>query len=288
MNDIAVIRKFSRTFTRAIGLLESSYHGRGRSLAASRLLFEIGPDGCQVRALRERLGFDSGYLSRLLRMLEHEALVSVVKDQDDRRIRVVSPTKKGLDELRILNEMSDSAASAMLNRVPKGKRDEFTSAFELLERLIRANEITIGPIDVMSHKSQNALAAYYAELAERFGFNTADDKGEQFTPPSGLFLLARHGSTVVGCAGLILYPEYAEIKRMWVHREYRGIGIASRLLDELEKTALLAKKHTVRLDTNDTLKQAQNLYALKGYREIEQYNENPFADHWYEKKLGST
>jgi GNAT superfamily N-acetyltransferase len=190
-----------------------------------------------VRELRERLGFDSGYLSRLLRTLEHEALISVARDQNDRRIRVASPTKKGLDELRILNEMSDSAASAMLSRVPEGKRGEFTSAFEKLERLIRANEITISPIDVMNHKSQSALAAYYAELAERFGFNAANDKGEQFTPPTGLFLLATHGSIVVGCAGLLLRPEYAEIKRMWVHREYRGIGIASRLVRRVNLTS---------------------------------------------------
>src|SRR3546814_5802006 len=71
-NKIEHVRRFNREVTRRIGALSDDYLRRGRSLAESRLLFEIGPDGADVRALRERLALDSGYLSRLLRARSEE------------------------------------------------------------------------------------------------------------------------------------------------------------------------------------------------------------------------
>ena len=67
MSTTAVLRRFNRTYTQRIGVLEESFLGTGRPLAVSRLLFEIGTAPATAQALRERLGLDSGYLSRLLR-----------------------------------------------------------------------------------------------------------------------------------------------------------------------------------------------------------------------------
>ena len=67
---IGSVRRFNRTVTERIGALEDSFLSRGRPLGQARVLWEIGPDGTRVRALRARLGLDSGYLSRMLRALE--------------------------------------------------------------------------------------------------------------------------------------------------------------------------------------------------------------------------
>src|SRR3989442_95261 len=75
MDAIAQIRRFNRTVTQQIGVLEEHFLGRDRSLGASRLLFEIGANGMEVRQLRARLNLDSGYTSRLLRGLESEGLI---------------------------------------------------------------------------------------------------------------------------------------------------------------------------------------------------------------------
>ncbi|MFC6343515.1 MarR family transcriptional regulator, partial [Nocardioides hankookensis] len=71
------LRRFNRTYTQRIGVLDESFLGTGRPLGVSRLLFEIGPDGAGVRGLRDRLGLDSGYLTRLLKRLGEEGLVEV-------------------------------------------------------------------------------------------------------------------------------------------------------------------------------------------------------------------
>ncbi len=92
---IASVRRFNRVVTQKAGALEAGFLGLGRPLGAARVLWEIGPAGCEVRALRRRLGLDSGYLSRLLRGLEAEQLVAVAPDPADRRRRIATLTAAG-------------------------------------------------------------------------------------------------------------------------------------------------------------------------------------------------
>lgn len=288
MNAIQIVRRFNRVFTRAIGLLDRSYLGRGRSLAASRLLFEIGVYGAEVRELRHRLGFDSGYLSRLLRTLERDSLVRVEVDPADRRVRIATLTENGQNELNILNELSDASAADLLARVPAGRQTEFVDAFRTLELYLSASAVEIRVVDVRDPRAQTALHAYYAELDRRFdtGFDPGDDaSGERFTPPGGLFVIAVVGATAIGCGAIAFEPHYAEIKRMWVDPDYRGIGVASKILSVLENEGRAAGASVTRLDTNDSLTEARALYTKAGYNEIERYNDNPYATHWYEKIL---
>ena len=92
---IEQVRSFNRAVTLRTGALNDSYLGRGRPLGQARLLFEIGPDGSDIRSLRERLGLDSGYVSRLLKSLEAEGLIAVESDSSDRRRRLVDADRKG-------------------------------------------------------------------------------------------------------------------------------------------------------------------------------------------------
>src|SRR6201985_970544 len=96
MSDaVETVRRFNRSYTQRIGVLEDSFLGLGMPLGPARLLFEIGTAPATTRALRERLGLDSGYLSRLLRRLERDGLVRVAPDPGDRRRRAVSLTDAG-------------------------------------------------------------------------------------------------------------------------------------------------------------------------------------------------
>jgi ribosomal protein S18 acetylase RimI-like enzyme len=65
----------------------------------------------------------------------------------------------------------------------------------------------------------------------------------------------------------------------------RGLGIAQRVLDALEAHAVAMGLHTLRLDTNSSLVEARALYDRNGYIEIPAYNDNPYAHHWFEKRL---
>ena len=99
-------------------------------------------------------------------------------------------------------------------------------------------------------------------------------------------LVAYAGQEAAGMGALrLLGTGTAEIKRMYVVPDYRGAGVAGRILEELEQRARQHGVRAVRLDTNARLTEANRMYREAGYREIEDYNSNPRADRWYEKSL---
>src|SRR5690348_1462994 len=128
MDPVAQIRSFNRTVTQQIGALEGRFLGRDRSLGASRVLFEIGPSSIEVRRLRARLDLDSGYLSRLLRGLEAERLIRTSPSSGDARVRIVTPTKAGKQELAVLNRLSNEAVRSLLERLTESQRVALASA----------------------------------------------------------------------------------------------------------------------------------------------------------------
>jgi ribosomal protein S18 acetylase RimI-like enzyme len=90
----------------------------------------------------------------------------------------------------------------------------------------------------------------------------------------------------VGCGAVKLKGKQpAEFKRMWIAKESRGLGLGKRLLDVLENQARMAGASAVRLETNRTLTEAISMYRRSGYVEIEPFNDEPYAHHWFEKKL---
>jgi ribosomal protein S18 acetylase RimI-like enzyme len=106
------------------------------------------------------------------------------------------------------------------------------------------------------------------------------------TPPRGLVLVARRDGRPVGCAGLKLVGDgVGEVKRVWVSTEARGAGIGRRLMDEVEARARAAGCDRLRLDTNHTLTEAIAMYRGRGYREVAPFNDEQYADHWFEKPL---
>lgn len=133
---------------------------------------------------------------------------------------------------------------------------------------------------------------YFAELAQRFeaGFDLAlsiSADSHELTRPAGLLLVARLRQEPVGCCALKLHGDApAEIKRMWVAPRARSLGLGRRLLDELERHAREAGVTVLRLETNRTLTEAIVLYRRAGYREVAAFNDEPYAHHWFEKRLG--
>jgi DNA-binding MarR family transcriptional regulator/GNAT superfamily N-acetyltransferase len=284
------IRSFNRTVTRQIGALNGDYLRRHRSLGASRLLFEIGAEGIEVRELRGRLDLDSGYTSRLLRSLEDEGLIHTGRAPGDGRVRHVALTRAGRKELAVLNRLSDEAAAARIEPLSARQRVELASALETVERLLLSTEVRLELEKPTSRDARYCLTQYFEELGERFdtGFDPVraiPARAEEMTPPRGYFLLARVGGEAVGCGGIKCHDTFGEIKRMWVKHSSRGLGIGKRILHRLEELAKARGLPVVRLETNKSLAEAQSLYRRTGYREIPAYNDEPYAHHWFEKSL---
>lgn len=135
------------------------------------------------------------------------------------------------------------------------------------------------------------LSQYYDELSTRFdtGFDpllkNKFDPAEM-EPPNGWFVVARHKEQPVACGAVMrLNDADCEVKRLWVSSSARGLGLGTKIMAKLEELARQAGFQAVKLDTNRTLDEAKGLYLKLGYTETERYNDNPYADHFFVKKL---
>jgi DNA-binding MarR family transcriptional regulator/GNAT superfamily N-acetyltransferase len=287
------VRQFSRTVTQRVGALSDRFLARDRSLGQSRLLWEIGPGDAEVRSLRSRLDLDSGYLSRLLRSLEADGLVKVDADGGDRRVRTVRLTAAGRAERAELDRRSDDVAESILAPLTEGQRQRLVAAMADVERLLVASMVRVAVVDPRQPHARHCVREYFAELGERFddGFDpdrsiSADD--DELRAPAGLLIVATLHDEPAGCGALKFHPGApAEIKRMWISPDVRGLGLGRRLLADLEARASAHGVTTLRLETNRTLTEAIALYRAAGYREVAAFNDEPYAHHWFEKRIRS-
>jgi DNA-binding MarR family transcriptional regulator/ribosomal protein S18 acetylase RimI-like enzyme len=288
---VAGVRSFNRIVTQRVGALSEAFLDRGRPLGQARLLWEIGPDGSDVRALRARLELDSGYLSRLLRSLAEDGLVDVRPSRADGRVRTACLTSRGLAERAELDRRADDVATSILRPLTGGQRSRLVAAMAEVERLLVASAVRVGVCDPGHPDARFCEQAYFGELAQRFGsgFDPAHSRTAsvaELTPPAGLLLVATVHGEPAGCGALRFHGDApAEVKRMWVAPGLRGLGVGRRLLTELEAHAAANGVRTLRLETNRSLAEAISMYRTAGYHEVAPFNDEPYAHHWFEKTL---
>jgi len=288
---IASVRRFNRAVTQRVGALDERFLARGRPMGESRLLWEIGEEGSEVRALRHRLGLDSAQLSRGLRALEAAGLARVAPSHADRRVRVATLTAAGRAERRLLDARSDEVARSMLDPLGDDDRQRLVEAMSTVERLLARASVEIREVAPTHPDARLCFRAYFAELDARSESGFDPDAGisaepHELTPPAGCLLIAYRHDEPVGCGAVKHHPgEPTEIKRMWVSADARGLGLGRRLLTELEAQARAAGARLAHLETNRSLTEAIALYRSAGYREVAPFNDEPFADHWFEKRL---
>jgi DNA-binding MarR family transcriptional regulator/N-acetylglutamate synthase-like GNAT family acetyltransferase len=281
MDDVQRVRSFNRTVTERVGALLDSYLDLGRPLGANRVLWEVDA-ATDVRDLRARLNLDSGYLSRLLRALEGEGLVRVEADAGDRRRRTVTLTPAGSAERLRLDERSDDLARSFLEPLSERHARQLVDAMATVERLLTAGIVALAPEDPGGEAARHCLRRYFAEIDERFDTGFSEDVA--LPVDFGVFIVARLRGEPIGC-GALKTASPPEIKRMWVAPEARGLGVGRRLLAELERHAAQRGAAAIRLETNRALAEAQGLYRSAGFVEVEPFNDEPYAHHWFEKAL---
>ncbi len=167
--------------------------------------------------------------------------------------------------------------------------ERLARALSEADLLVRAATVTLEPADPAEDKAREAVGRYFAEIGQRFGFDPAgesDKDAKLLIAPAGVFVLAVCDGVPVACGGLATIGDgVGELKRMWVHGDWRGVGLGSRMLRHMEDQARALGHAVVRLDTNGALAEAISMYERAGYQRVDRYNDNPWATHFFEKKL---
>ena len=204
----------------------------------------------------------------------------------------MQPTDAGRAERAALGRRSDELAESLLAPLSAGQRQRLVDAMGTVTRLLDAGLVTVEPADAASDEARACLAAYYDELARRFPQRVRPRP----QPPSrhatsspsrpALFVLARLHGRAIGCGAVLFHdgaPAY--IKRMWVDDAVRGMGVGRRILTALEQAARDHAATSVTLETNASLTEAIAMYRASGYVEVEPFNDEVYADHWFRKSL---
>jgi DNA-binding MarR family transcriptional regulator/N-acetylglutamate synthase-like GNAT family acetyltransferase len=278
-DGIAELRLFNRFYTQRIGVLTDRYLGQDRPLAEARLLFEIGSDGSSVHALRERLGLDSGYLSRMLRSLERSGLVeTVAAGGPDARRRLARPTPAGQAELAEINRRSDAAMARVVEGLDEPQLQELVTALATVERLLGHDASDRAGRPVIRRAQAGDAAAIAGVLRRAFA-----EQEPAFTPdafavstPDPATVVARIATDpvwvaeqdrrVVGTVSAAPRPPSLFVRSLAVLPEARGSGLANLLLAEAERCARRLGLDRLELDTTPFQSAAARVYERFGFR----------------------
>lgn len=289
LDPIARLRRFNRAVTRDVGALDTSFLGRGRPLGVARVLQQVTPEGADVAEIRARLDLDSGLMSRILRGLEAEGLITTATDAADRRRRIARLTPTGQTELAAYDSIGHDRARQTLARAPDPAA--LVAAMDLIATVLNQSHTEIRPADPDSPQAQYCLRQYFDLLAAKVDavtpdlFPLPDPHSDSYRPPRGVFLLAWSDGLPVGCVSLRpLDGATAEVKRLWVAPDARGQGLARRLMAEIESQARALGYRALKLDTNAALTEALSLYRRTGWHETAAYSGFP-STHWFAKTL---
>lgn len=285
------VRRLSRIVIQRLGAFQDIFLYRDRAPAEIRLIFQIGPEGADLRDLRKQLGVDAGYLSRMLRSLEEQQLVTIAKRTGDGRQRRVELTPAGMAEFTKYDRLSDELAASIIAPLTPDERGRLVAALAETDRLMLLAGVDVRLEPPVSRDARRCVNQYFQELAARIegGFDPAlSDRvdPDDLMPPKGCVLLARIEGNPVGCGALQRVDETTgEMKRMWTAPSARRIGVARRILRRLEATARGWKLETVRVTINRNMSEVRAFLRAEGFREVEPFNAEPYADYWFEKAL---
>lgn len=252
----------------------------------------IGADGSHPARLMAETQLSRHDVTLLLIALEDAGMVGL--DRSDSKEDVVEArlTTAGHDRLIDEERRLDDIFEHTLSVLSSTQRRRLLYAMRQVVRILRAASIEIRIGDPHHPDFALCLNAYFAELAERYGgFDpdiTRPIAPEQMVAPAGLLVMAYLHDLPVGCGAVSFGPNgIGAIKRMWVSRDFRGLGIGSRILSELERLARDYGAEVLRLENRHELYEATEMYRQFGYREVDPFNDEFYADRWYEKTLAS-
>jgi DNA-binding MarR family transcriptional regulator/GNAT superfamily N-acetyltransferase len=288
---VAVVRRFSRFYTRRIGALRAGLLDSPFSLAEARVLYELAHrDRPAAAALARDLGLDAGYLSRLLRGLERRRLIRRERSAADGRQSLVGLTAAGRRAFATLDARSSAEARAMLGRLPEPGQRRLVEAMRDVERLLGAAPEPKAPYLLRPHRpgdmgwvTHRHAALYAREYGwdERFEALVARVVArfiERFDPKRERCWIAEREGEIVGSIFLVAKSAaVAQLRLLYVEPHARGLGIGRRLVDECERFARDKGYRKIVLWTNSVLHAARHIYESAGYRLVAEEPHHSFG-----------
>lgn len=289
--EIEAVRRFSRFYTRALGLLDKSLLKSGFSLLEARILYELAHcDDVTAADLARRLAIDAGYLSRLLKKLQRQGLLFRVRSPVDGRATLLSLTPAGRAAFEPLSRASQEQVAAMLAELTPDEVRSVTESMRTIERLLGgwcspAEPVVLRPPQVgdigwIVHRQGLLYAREYGwdETFEAFVAEIAAGFVRDFDSEREHCWIAEREGKILGSIVLVRQSdEAAKLRLLYVEPAARGLGIGRRLVDECVSFAREKGYRKVTLWTNDVLVSARRIYQAAGFRLVAEEPHHSFG-----------
>jgi DNA-binding MarR family transcriptional regulator/GNAT superfamily N-acetyltransferase len=287
IDPVAEVRAFNRFYTNVIGVLQGMYLGTPYSLTEARLLFELAQqDSVAVTDLRRSLDIDAGYLSRVLTRFVADGVVTRHKSSTDARKQVISLTPTGRSAIEDLDARSVEQISGLLAGVDRARLLEAMRVItDVLKQAPRQRAVVLRPPGSgdMGWVVQRHGAIYAAEYGwddtfEALVARIVADYIDNRDPDRQAAWIAEVDGAPVGCVFCV--PEsdtVAKLRLLLVEPSARGLGVGSRLVEEVLRFARRAGYKEITLWTNDVLVSARRIYEAAGFTLVESYSHHSFG-----------
>ena len=290
---VQVVRRFNRTYTRHLGLLDERHLGTEFGLTETRVLYEIAhEEGPTATAIIRRLKVDPGYLSRILRGFERRGLLKRATSTVDRRRSTLSLTPKGRATFRRLDALATAHVGKLLKALPAARQVELVRALDQVRRVLEPVGAAVPGFLLRRFRTGDLgwiverHGALYAEeygLDERFEALVAGvvaDFGRAHDPSREACWITEANGARVGSVMLVGHPKrkgVAQLRLLILEPSARGLGIGKALVEECTRFARAAGYHTITLWTQSILLAARGIYERAGYRLISQEPNTAFG-----------
>ena len=290
-DPVAAVRRFNRFYTRRIGALDEAHLGSPYTLAEMRVLYEVAqaPDGITPKLLATRTGMDNGYLSRVLKRFEREALLTRQTSERDRRSVSVWLTSEGIHAYNRWLGSAQGAVEGMLGALTTVQKTKLTKAMAEIEQLLEApaaGKIVLrghrpGDIGWVVHRHGALYAREYGwdERFEALVAQIAADFVNNFDPGRERCWIAEREGEILGSIFLVKgeRPGQAKLRLLLVEPAARGLGLGKRLVAECVAFARKAGYDEITLWTQSILGAARAVYAGAGFELVESRPDGAFA-----------
>lgn len=304
-DQIRLVRRFNRFYTRRIGLLREGLLDTPFSLTQARVLYEIAQQpGARSCNLAADLGLDPGYLSRLLASFERRELVRRLRSKTDARVNHVSLTVRGRAEFKRLDARSRSQVAAMLAGLTQSQQQRLADSMNAVQNLLDPPASAVKAVTVRPHRPGDIgwVVARHGEIYhQEYGWDStfeglvATIAGQFLTrsdPRRERCWIAELDGERAGCVLLVRASDtVAKLRLLLVEPAARGHHIGARLVDECIAFARQAGYRKLTLWTNSVLHAARRIYERAGFRLVRQGKHRSFGhdlvEQVWELKLNS-
>jgi DNA-binding MarR family transcriptional regulator/N-acetylglutamate synthase-like GNAT family acetyltransferase len=286
MREIAqraeAVRAFNRFYTRRIGVLGEGHLGTPYSLTEVRVLFELAhTERPTASEIAERLGLDRGYLSRTLRAFKKRGLLQTEVGPDDRRQTILRLTAVGKKVFAQLDEGAREEVVAMLAPLGAAEQKTVLTAMDDIRRALGdpgvergasspylLREPRAGDMGWIVHRHGVVYAKEYG-WDERFEALVAEVVAQfvtKFDASRERCWIAERKGEMVGCVFVAAKSKtVAKLRLLLVEPSARGLGLGTRLVDEVIRFARVTGYRKLELWTHPELKAARKIYKAAGF-----------------------